>query len=71
MAIVNLVRRFQSKIQVRKGDQVADASSILDLMGLGAPQGTELVFTATGPDAEEALEARAALFADSFGLHLD
>jgi phosphotransferase system HPr-like phosphotransfer protein len=35
-------------------------------MSLGATQGTELVLSAKGPDAEEALNALARLFANEF-----
>ena len=34
-----------------------DAASILELLTLGAPQGSSLVLTAKGPDAEQALDA--------------
>jgi phosphotransferase system HPr (HPr) family protein len=68
LAIVNTVRRFQSKVQLRRDKETADADQILQLMALGAPQGTELVLTANGPDADEALDALERLFANDFGL---
>jgi len=68
LAIVNTVRRFQAKVQLRRGEETADADQILQLMALGAPQGTELVLSASGPDADEALDALERLFADNFGL---
>ena len=45
-----------------------DARDILQLLSLGAVQGTELTFTATGPDADEVLDELAELFASRFGL---
>jgi phosphocarrier protein HPr len=56
-AIAQVVRRFQSRVQIRSGDQVVNASSILELLTLGARQGSSLVLTAKGPDAEQVLEA--------------
>jgi len=41
---------------------------VLQLLTLGAPQGTELVLMAKGPDAEEVLTALESLFADGFGM---
>jgi phosphotransferase system HPr (HPr) family protein len=61
-AIVLTVGRHLAKVTIQKGSQLADAASILDLLMLAAPQGTELVLSATGPEAEKALEAVAGLF---------
>lgn len=66
LAIVKTVRRFQSKVRLRNGRQEADASDILQILSLGVPEGTEVTFTAEGPDAELVLDALAKLFADDF-----
>jgi phosphotransferase system HPr (HPr) family protein len=66
VAIVNLARQYQAAITLRKNGQSAGADHILDLMSLGAAQGTELVLSAEGPDAEQAVEALARLFAHEF-----
>jgi phosphotransferase system HPr (HPr) family protein len=56
-----LAMQFQSRIElVREGRRVV-ASSIMELLTLGAAQGTELILEAEGPDAEEAVEALAKL----------
>ncbi len=68
LAIVNMVRRFQSKVQIRKGDQEADASEVLPILSLGVPQGAEITLSAQGLDAEEVLDALVRLFADDFGV---
>ena len=68
LAVVEAVRGSQSKVEVRTPRQTVDAREILQLLGLGATQGTELVLTATGPDAEEILDRLTDLFADRFGL---
>jgi phosphocarrier protein HPr len=67
LAIVNTVRRFHAKVELSNGKQEADAAEILQLMSLGVPKGTEVTLRAKGPDAEEALDAVARLFADNFG----
>lgn len=46
----------------------ADAKSMLDLMFLQAPCGSELEVEAQGPDAEAAVEAIGDLFKDRFGI---
>lgn len=46
----------------------ADAKSMLDLMFLQAPCGSELDVEAVGADAEAAVEAIEALFRDRFGI---
>jgi len=56
-AIAQAVGRFQSKVQIRNRNEVVDAGSILELLTLGAQQGSELVLTAKGPDAEKVLDA--------------
>jgi phosphotransferase system HPr (HPr) family protein len=68
LAVVQTVRRSQSKVEVRTQRQSVDAGDILQLLGLGAAQGTELVFSAHGPDAEEVLNQLADLFTNRFGL---
>lgn len=55
--IAQAVGRFQSQVRIRNGSHVVDARSILELLTLGAGQGTSLVLTAKGPDAEQVLDA--------------
>jgi phosphocarrier protein len=43
-----------------------DAKNVLDVMFLAAPCGARLDLEASGPDAEEAVRALAALFAGGF-----
>lgn len=68
LAVVQAVRGSKSKVEVRTAKQTVDASDILQLLGLGAVQGTELALSASGPDAEEVLDKLVDLFADRFGL---
>jgi phosphocarrier protein HPr len=63
---VRTALQFQSRIElVREGRRVA-ASSIIDLLTLGAGPGTELVLEAEGDDAESAIEALVLLVEKGF-----
>jgi len=63
-----LARQFQSRIELVREEQRVEASSIMDLLTLGAAQGTELILEAEGPDAEEAVEALTKLVESGFPL---
>ena len=65
--VVEAAARFKSQVFLIKGDQKVDAESILDLMMLGAPMGTEIEVETEGPDADEALAAMLALIEAKFG----
>jgi phosphotransferase system HPr (HPr) family protein len=56
-AFVELARKFQSDVFVCKDSQRSDGKSPLELMTLGAEQGTELILEVSGSDAPAALEA--------------
>lgn len=45
----------------REGEELVDATSILGVMALGAKHGEEVVLTAEGEGADEALDALVAL----------
>jgi phosphocarrier protein HPr len=68
LAVMQAVRKSKSKVEIRTPRQTVDAGEILQLLSLGATQGTELTLSAVGPDAEEVLQQLADLFADKFGL---
>ncbi len=59
--------RFEAQIVVRRDGEEADASSLMDLMMLGAGIGSEIEVEAMGAQAAEAVEAISALVADKFG----
>lgn len=67
-AIAKTSRQFQSKIEIAKQDRRVHATDVLQVVSLGAGQGTSLVLEAAGPDAEEALDALVELFESNFGL---
>ena len=64
--IVQRCRSFVSDIRLRKGDAVADCRSVLDLLSLGASQGTTVHLEAVGKDAAEAVDMITALFEARF-----
>ncbi|MDZ8134978.1 MAG: phosphoenolpyruvate--protein phosphotransferase [Nostoc sp. DedQUE04] len=62
--------RFQSQILVRnltRNTELVRGDSINQVTTLGVRQGHELVITATGSDADDALAALQGLFANNFG----
>jgi phosphotransferase system HPr (HPr) family protein len=63
---VRLAQKFHSRIQLVRDNQRVEARNIMDLLTLGAAQGTELVLEADGDDAQEAVEALAKLVEDGF-----
>ena len=56
-AFVELARKFQSAVVVCRDDQRSNGKSPLELMTLGAEQGTELTLEVSGSDAQAALDA--------------
>ncbi len=70
MQIVQTANRFQSRILIEKDGNRVEANSILDLLTLVAPPGTELTVIAEGPDEEEAVEAVVRLIESGFGEEL-
>ncbi len=52
-----LAGRFESEIQVGRGEEWVDGCSVLSLLSLAAGNGTRLRIRAVGVDAVEAVEA--------------
>lgn len=63
---VKLAFEFDAEVTVAKGDSAVSGRSIMGLMMLAAGPGTEIDLAATGPDAERAVEALAALITCGF-----
>lgn len=53
--LVQTAAQFRARIQLKFGDKVANAKSIMGVLKLGAVLGDTLVVRAEGEDAEEAL----------------
>jgi phosphotransferase system HPr (HPr) family protein len=58
---------FSSDIEVTHGEVQANAKSILSVLTLGAHQGAEIIISAEGDDAEEALSTLVELIQNNFG----
>ena len=65
--LVDLANRYESHIEVSKGDQVADAKSIMGVLLLCGEQGAKIRIRASGADAAAALDSLRALVAAGFG----
>jgi phosphocarrier protein len=63
---VEAASRFVAEVTVSNGDESVSGKSILGLMMLAAGQGTQLALVASGPDADEAIDALAELIAQRF-----
>ena len=64
--IAELARRFDSEMLIIKDCERVKATDVLQILSLGAVQGTQLSLEAIGHDAEEALDALVQLFAGDF-----
>lgn len=58
---------FDARVRLILGDRSADAASLTAMMTLGLRDGDELILSASGPQAEAALEAIHALIASGLG----
>lgn len=65
--IMALANQFNATIILEKDGFQANAQELLSLLSLDSPQGTRLVIKARGPEAWEAAQAVAGLFAHKFG----
>lgn len=64
---VQIASKFPCEIIVVKGSNEVNGKSILSLLTLVAPKGTQLTIRAKGEGAEEAIAKLAALIEDKFG----
>jgi len=54
---VQVASRFQSTVTIRLGDRMADAKSLIAVLGLTIRPSTEILLVTNGPDADAALDA--------------
>ena len=64
---VECAGKYDAEIRVSKDGHVVGGTSIMGLMMLAASQGSSIHISASGPQAEAALEALCALVNDGFG----
>jgi phosphocarrier protein HPr len=63
---VRLANQYESKIQLVRDGRRVEARNMIDLLTLGATQGTQLTLEADGPDAQAAVDALANLVETGF-----
>lgn len=66
--LVKTASSFEAEIELSVDGDTANAKSIMSVMGLGLTKDTEVVLTATGSDAEQALKEISHLFQHKFHL---
>ena len=64
---VKCAESFDAQVTVSRDGQSVPGTSIMGLMMLAAAQGTSIIVSVQGPQAEEAMAALAQLVADRFG----
>jgi phosphotransferase system HPr (HPr) family protein len=64
---MKLASQYQATVEILKGNEKINGKSILDLLTLGAGNGTTLCLRAVGDDAEDAVAALAQLIETGFG----
>jgi len=62
-----LASKFEAQVWLVKDGEAVDGKSILEVLTLACPQGSELIVRAEGPDAEEAVKALCELVDCCFG----
>ena len=65
--LANLAKKFKADIRIQKGDQVANAKSVVAIMGLEIGQGDKVTLTARGDEAEAAVETLTPLLWEGLG----
>ena len=65
--IVELAKKHNAKLYFKKDDHIIEGDSILSLLTLACPKGTELEVKAVGEDAQVLMDELTALFENGFG----
>ncbi len=65
--MVKAASRYRCDITISRDDLEVNGKSIMGVMMLAAEFGASITLRATGPDADEALDALATLVASRFG----
>lgn len=60
--------KYQSKIQIKKGENIANAKSVLGVLAARVQQGDEIEIICDGADENEALTALVTTMQEGFGL---
>ncbi|MFT9495423.1 HPr family phosphocarrier protein [Anaerosolibacter sp.] len=65
--VVKEAEKYVSEIKIMKSEREYNAKSMMGLLSMGAPKGTELILVAEGSDAEAAVKSIKKLFDNGFG----
>lgn len=65
--IVELGNQYKSQLFLKKDEQEVDGSSILSILTLSCPKGTEIQARVVGEDSEVLMERLSDLFEEKFG----
>jgi phosphocarrier protein HPr len=65
--IVALGGQYKSSLYLKRDEHEVDGSSILSILTLACPKGTEISVRAVGEDSEALIEALTQLFEQKFG----
>ena len=65
--IVKLANRYSCTLFLKKGDQEVDGGSILSILTLSCPKGTEIHARIVGEDSENFMKELSSLFEKKFG----
>lgn len=64
--LVQNIKKYESKVVIKKDGKAADARKIMALMGLGVKCGNEITVEVEGADEDAAFEEIKALFESDF-----
>lgn len=65
--LLDCASKYQAEIHLKYAGKIANAKSILDIITLSAQRGAQLEISATGPDANDAINALTKLINNKFG----
>ncbi len=64
--LVQLAQKFDAEVAIEQGEKTANAESVMALLMLASNQGKEIKVTASGPEAEQAIDAVCELISNKF-----
>ena len=65
--LANLAKKFKAEVRIQKGDQQANAKSVVAIMGLEIGHGDKVTLIAKGDDADAAIETLTPLLWEGLG----
>ena len=65
--LVQTANRFRCDITVAKDDEEVNGKSIMGILMLAAPKGSQIIVTTNGEDEQQAMEAVGQLIKNGFG----